>query len=124
MRKIKLSKRAARHHLCGYSGNRRADGLGNKWHRSAGAGVCLQHIDVVVLHSELDIDQSAHIQRLCQRDSLLGEPALNGRAQRIGRQGAGAVARMDASFFDMLHYARDMNIRPVADGIDIHFTGI
>ena len=44
--------------------------------------------------------------------------------ERIGRERAGAVARMDAGLFDVLHDAGDEDILAVADRIDIDLDGI
>ncbi len=39
--------------------------------------------------------------------------------QAVGRQRAGAVARMDAGFLDMLEHAGDHDIVAVADRVDV-----
>ncbi len=44
--------------------------------------------------------------------------------QAVGRQGAGAVARMDAGFLDMLHHPGDHHIGAVAQRIDIAFDRV
>ncbi len=45
------------------------------------------------------------------------------RRKCVDRQQAGAVARMDASFLDMLHDARNKAVLAVAQAIDVHFDG-
>ena len=45
-------------------------------------------------------------------------------AQRMRRQAAGRIARMDARFLDMFHDARDMDIRSVTQRVDVDLDGV
>ena len=105
-----LVQRLAGHDAGGDLGDRLADGLGDKRHGARGARVDFEDVDRAVLDGELDVHQAADIQRLGQRRRLAFELVDGFGRQRVDRQRAGAVARMDAGFLDMLHDAGDEDV--------------
>ena len=109
----------------GDGGHRQADGLGDKGHGAAGAGIDLQHIDLVALDGVLHIHQAPDIQRHRHGDGLaldLGDDV--GLDSVCGGSEQALVAGMHAGFLDMLHDAGDEDIAVVvADRIHIHFGG-
>ena len=117
-------------HLAGHQtrrdlGDGHARRLGNEGHRATGARVHLDQVDLFILHRILHIHQAQHVQGLRQHFGLAANLVEHGRAERIGGQGAGAVAGMNARFFDMLHDAGDMDIAlAIAKRVDIHLDGV
>ena len=101
------SSALAGHDARGDLGDRRADGLGDEGHGARGARVDLEHEDRAVLDGVLHVHQAADIQRLGQRRGLALQLVDGLVRQRMHRQRAGAVARMDAGLLDVLHDAGD-----------------
>ncbi|MNV06527.1 hypothetical protein D3C71_969090 [compost metagenome] len=118
----------AGHDLGGDGGDRLADGLGHEGRRAAGARVHFQHEDarvfaVRLLDGELDVHQAAHLQGLGHGGGLTLQLGHDLGAQREGRHGAGAVARVDAGFLDVFQHAGDEDGLVVAQGVDVYLGG-
>ena len=114
----------ARHHLRGDGGDRIACRLRHERHGARGSRIDLEQIDCPVLHGELDVHEASHFQR---HRELLGLPLKlpdDSGVQRVRRQRARAVARMDPRKLDVLHHARDADGPAVAQGVDIHLHGV
>ncbi len=105
-------QRLAGHDAGGDLGDRRADGLGDEGHGARGARVDLEHIDRAVLDRVLHVHQAADIERAGPAAVVWRSSSSTsfGR-QRVDRQRAGRVARMDAGLLDVLHDAGDEGIR-------------
>ena len=87
-------------------GNRLADDLGDERHGARGARVDLENVDYAVLDGELHVHQADDLERQGQLARLAVELGERRGAERMRRQRAGAVARMDARLLDVLHDAR------------------
>ncbi len=100
-------------------GERDAGGLAHERHRAARTRVDLEHVDCLVLHGELHVHQPAHAeaQRECAR--VLADPLDRLRAQRVGRNRAGRVTRVDARLLDVLHDAADVDALAVTHRIHV-----
>src|SRR3546814_7877061 len=85
---------------------------------AAGARVDLDQIDLVALHRELDVHEAPHVERARQRGGLALDLGDDGSRQAVGRDRAGAVARMDPGFLDMLKHAGNDHVASVAQGND------
>ena len=98
--------------------------LATNGHRARGARVDLEHVDVAVLDGVLHIHQAADLERERERARLALEFGDDARAERMRRQRAGAVAGMDAGFFDVLHDADNDGVLAVGEAVDIDFDGV
>ena len=105
-------------------GQRYADRFADKGHGARRARIDLEDKYIAALHGELHVHQTAHIERLGQRDGVAADFVLHFRADRFRRQTARAVAGVDAGALDMFHDAADHVIFTVAQRIDIDFDGI
>ncbi|AEM40103.1 hypothetical protein KVU_0264 [Ketogulonicigenium vulgare WSH-001] len=113
-------QRLARHQTGRDRGNRAIRRLGHKRHGAAGTRVHFQQVDDIVLDRELHVHQADHVQRHRQLFGLGADLGDDLGAQGMGRQAAGAVARMDASFFDMLHDTCNMHTGAIAQGVNVN----
>jgi hypothetical protein len=86
---------------------------------ATGTPVALATNGTVRLDGVLHVHQADHVERLGQRLGLVAEFGDQGGRQSIGRQGAGAVAGMDAGFLDMLQHAGDVDVVAVGNAVDI-----
>ena len=121
---IKIRQFFARHHPRSDLGDGRSGRLGDKGHRTASAGIDLDDVDVLVLDGVLNIHQPDHVEAFCQQSSLAFDFRDHRLGQRVGRQGTGAVARMDARFLDMFHNARDEDFFTIANRIHVNFDRV
>ena len=95
-------------------------GLGHERDRPAGPGVGLEHVDLPVLHGELDVDEAAHLERLGQRAGVALELVDHLVAQRLRGQRAGGVARVHPGLLHVFHHSGDQDFAgTVADGVDV-----
>ena len=117
-------ERLAGHDAGGDLGDRPADGLGDERHGARGARVDLQHEDGAVLDGVLHVHQAADIERAGQRRRLALQLVDDLGGQRVHRQRAGAVARMDAGLLDVLHDAGDEGVLAVAQAVDVDLDGV
>ena len=117
---VHLGELLARHDARGDLRERHAGRLAHERHGAARARVDLEHVDVLVLHRELDVHEPAHAElaaraRACARGCArsMSSPSENGgmRARR--------VARVDAGLLDVLHDAADVDRLAVADRVDV-----
>ncbi|KIU01300.1 hypothetical protein QU39_00050, partial [Staphylococcus aureus] len=92
-----------------------------KRHGTRGARVHFDEVDFAVLHRELDVHQALDLERAGQSLSLALDLGDDLGRQAVGRDRAGAVARMDARFLDMLEHAGDHHVGAVGDRIHVHF---
>ena len=100
-------------------GDGRADRFRHEGHGAGGAGVHLKHEDIVALDRELHVHQPDDAEREGHLAGLALQLLNHLRRKRMRGQRTGAVAGMNARLLDMLHHARDMNVRPVAKGVDV-----
>ena len=100
-----LRKRFSRHHFRGDFRVRLALCLGNKRHSSRSAWVDFDDVNLAVLDRVLHVHQAANAQRLGQRPGFTLQPFDDLFRQRIRRERASGIARVNASFLDMLHHA-------------------
>ena len=112
-------QRLARHHPGGDLGDRPADRLGDKRHRAAGARIDLDQIDLALLDRELDVHQSLDLERQRQLARLAVDLVDDILGKAVRRDRARAVARVHASFLDVLEHAADNDIAAVANGVDL-----
>ena len=121
---LEARKAFARHDARGDLGHGKADHLGHEGHGAGCTRVHFQHVDVAVLDGELHVHQAHHVQGQRHDLGLAFHLGDHGRLQRIGRQRAGRVARMDARFLDVLHHAGNENVLAIADRVDVDFGGV
>ncbi len=122
--KAQLFQAAAGHHLRRQPRNRHAGGLADKGHGARSARVDLQHVNDVVLDGILHVHQAAHAQRQPQALGVVAHDAEVVQADFVGRQHAGAVARVHAGLLDVLHDAGDHHALAVGQGIDVHLVSV
>ena len=109
----------AEHQAAGQLRERQADGLRDERHRPRRARVGLDHVQLVAVDRELDVDQADHPER--QRDSrgLLAHLLEHLLAERVRREHAGRVAGVDAGLLDVLHDPADPHVGAVAERVDV-----
>jgi hypothetical protein len=93
-------------------------------YRAAGARIHLDDVHHVIFDGKLDVHQAAHAQRQPQLFGVILDDAQVVEADFVGRQHTGAVARMNARFFDVLHDASHHHALAVGQGIYVYFIGI
>src|SRR5262249_12962058 len=98
----KRRERFPGHHLCGNSGNRQTDHLGDKGYCARGARIDLENVDVVVLDCELNVHQTDDLQCPGKLDGLTFKIGDDRGFQRMRRKRACRVAGMNARLLDML----------------------
>ena len=93
-------------------GQRHAGDLGDERHRARGARVHLEDEDAapVARDGELHVHQAAHAELARQRARLRLDRLDGLGGERVGRQAAGRVARVDAGLLDVLHHAADDDV--------------
>ena len=101
-----------------------ADDLGHERHGAARARIDLQHVYVLALDGVLHVHEAHDVERARDIRGLPLKLRLHLRPQRMRRERAGAVARMNARLLDVLHHARDEHVLAVANGVHIGFDGI
>ena len=114
----------AGHDAGGDLGHGNADDLGHEGHGARGAGVYFEDVDQIILDGELDVHQAHDIERQRHFFGLRFHLGDDGGFQGIGRERTGAVAGVDARFFDVFHDAGDEHVLAIANGIDVHFDGV
>ncbi len=119
-----VRQRLAGHQAGGDRGDGAVGGLGDEGHGAAGAGVDLEHVDVVALDGELHVHQADDAEGEGHGAGLDVELGDDLGRERVGRQRAGAVAGMHAGLLDVLHDAGDVDVRAVAEGVDVDFGGV
>ena len=112
-------KRLSRHQAGGDGGNRAVGGLGNEGHGARGARVHFDQVDVFAFDRELDVHQADDVESEGQCLGLVDQFVDDRVRQRVGRKRAGAVARVHACLFDVLHDARHMDVLTVAKRVNI-----
>ena len=108
-----LLERLAGHDLGGKFGKRDSDRLADEGRRPRGAGIDLEHVDLLVLDCVLDVHEAADVE--FEGHGLGG---VSDGLQNLGGEGdawkdAGAVAAVDTGFLDVLHDAADDAVGPV-----------
>ena len=98
------------HAACADFGERHAGGFGDEGHGTAGARVHFQYEHHAVLYGKLYVHQTDHAQRVCHGFGLAADFVLDFFTERVGRQRAAGVARVDACLFDVLHDAADNDV--------------
>ena len=105
-------------------GRGHARGLGDERRGTGGAGVHFEDEHNPVLDRELDIHQADDAQFLGKGHGLAFDFGDGLGGQRIGRQHARGVARVDARFFDVLHNPGDVHVLTVGQRVHVHFNGV
>ena len=121
---VEVGELFASHHAGRNFRHRHAGGFGDEGHGAAGPRIDFQQKDMAVLNRELNVHQADDVETLGQLFGLPAQVVQGRRVQRLGRQGTGAVAGMDAGFFDMFHDAGDFDRLAVADRVDVDFDGV
>ncbi len=88
-----------------------------------GARVHFEDVDDAVLERVLHVHQAADLEGEGELGGLALELGDDFGARRLRRQRAGAVARVDAGFLDVLHDAADEDVLAVAEAIDVDLDG-
>ena len=101
-----------------------ADHLGDERHGAGSARVHLEHEDLAVLDGELHVHEPDDLQGERKLARLALELGQHLGAERMRRQRAGAVARMNAGLLDVLHDAGDEGVGAVGDAVDVDLDGI
>src|SRR5262245_7105041 len=113
------------HHDLGRDlGERHADGLGDEGRRAGRTGVDLEHVDGGPLDGELDVHEAADFELAGQRDGGAPDALELAVGEGEGGDRHGAVARVDARHFDVLHDAGDEHVVPVGEGVDVDLDGV
>ena len=110
---VEVGDPLAEHDPAGELGDRQPDRLGDERHRPRRARVGLDHVQpIVAVDRELDVEQPDDARapwrcpsvcsRICASISL---------AERVRRQHAGRVARVDPGLLDVLHDPGDPDVR-------------
>ena len=115
-----VRQRLARHQTRSNRGNGRVRCFCDERHGAGCAGVHLDQVDLLVLDRKLHVHQADDMQRQRQLFGLAADFGDHRVGQRIGRQRTGAIARVHASLFDMLHDARNMGVGAVAQTVHVH----
>ena len=116
----KVRQRLTRHQPRGDGGDGAVGGLGDEGHGARRARVHFQNVDHAVFDGELHVHQAHDVQRARHNNGLALQLFDNLGRKLVRRQAAGTVARMDARLFDVFHNARDMDVCPVGQGVNIH----
>ncbi len=114
----------AGHDLGGELWQRDADGFADEGRGAGGAGVDFDDVEVVAFDGELHVHQAAHVEGLGELFGGVADAVLHRWREAEGRDDAGAVAGVDAGFFDVLHDGADDGRFAVADAIDIDLGGV
>jgi len=101
-----------------------SDGFADEGRGAGGAGIDLDDVEVVAFDGELHVHQAAHVEGLGELLGGVADAVLHRVAEAEGRDDAGAVAGVDAGFFDVLHDGADDGRFAVADAIDIDLGGV
>ena len=113
------AERLARHQARSNLGDRLAHAFRDERHGAARARIDLEHIELIALDRELHVHQALDAERERKRPRFRADALDDGLAERIGRQRAGRIARVDAGLLDVLHDARDEHLAAIAERIDI-----
>src|SRR5512133_2125896 len=81
--------------------------------------VYLEYVDNVVLDGELHVHQSNDTQLQCERFCLLLDGSNDLCWQRVWRQHARRIPRVDTGLLDVLHDAANYGFAPVAHQIHV-----
>ena len=114
----------ASHDFGGEFGQWDADGFADEGRGAAGAGVDFDDIQVVTFDGELHVHQAAHVEGFGELFGGVADAVLHRVAEAEGRDDAGAVAGVNAGFFDVLHDGTDDGGLAIADAIDIDLGGV
>ena len=109
----------ARHDTRRALGQRHAGGLGDKRHGTAGARVCLDHVDGLALDGVLHVDQAAYAQRHRDAARGLAKLCLQALAKAERRDARRGVTGVNTGLLDMLQNTADVDLFAVAQGVDI-----
>ena len=92
--------------------------------RSGSSGIHLQHIEHPLLHGKLNVEKPSHTYRA--RDGNGGGDHLTEdfRRRLIDGEDAGAVARVDTGGFDMFADSGDVDVRSVAERVEVVLEGV
>src|SRR5690606_11391906 len=114
----------AGHHFGAEARDGHARSLRHERNSSRGPWVNFKYEYVIALYCILNIHQTYDAQFQRHSAGLLLQIPDERLRQGIRRQGAGAVAGMRASLFDMLHDSGYENIDTVANGVHIDFNSV
>ncbi len=119
LRQVHVGEPLPQHHAAGELGQRQPGRLGHEGHGPRRARVRLDHVQVLAEHAVLHVHQpdDAELERQARR-GVADLPQHLG-AERVRRQHAGRVARVDPGLLDVLHDAADPDVLAVADRVDV-----
>src|SRR5262245_58894336 len=100
-------------------GERQPDRLGDERDGPGGTRIHLEDVDRVVADRELDVDEADHTEGLREPARLAAQRLHLVLTERVRRQRAGGVARVDARLLDVLHDAADEHARAVGHRVDV-----
>ena len=106
-------------YACGRLRELDAGRLGHERHGPGRPRVRLQHVEHAGRQRVLHVQQPAHAHPGGDPGRGLADPVDVGAAQRDRRQRARGVAGVDAGLLDVLHHAADVDVRPVAERVDV-----
>src|SRR5207248_9159739 len=92
--------------------------------RQAGARGGLEYVDAPFQDRELDVQEADGVEVPGERHRLPRDFVDDLRGQAERRERGGGVARVDASFLDVLHHATDDVAFAVSDAVDVDFDGV
>ena len=84
--------------------------LGQVRHRARRARVHFEDVDLVVLDGELRVHQADDLERPGDAARVVADRLQVLVGDEVGRDDAGAVARVDAGLLDVLHHAADDDV--------------
>ena len=102
---------------------RNTDALGDERNGTRSARVHFNHIDIFALQRQLNVHQADNTQFQRHLLDLFAHLILDVQRQRIGRQRASGVTRVNTCLLNVLHDRADHYISTVAHCIDIHLDG-
>ena len=102
-------------------GHRHAGGLGDEGHGAAGARVHLQHVERrrSLAKANWTFMSPTTPSSLASATVCRSISAMAVGRQRERRQRAGRIARVDPGLLDVLHHPGHVDVRAVADGVDV-----
>ena len=93
--------------------------LGGERHRTRGARVRLEDVELAVADRELHVQKADDAEGWCERRHDRPDLCVLRWAERRRRKHAGRVAGMHARLFDVLHHRADEGVASVRDCVDV-----
>ena len=116
---VHVGEPLAEHDPAGELGERQPGRLGHERHGARRARVGLDHVERVAQHAVLHVHQPDHAELERDRARRRADLVEHLVPERVRRQHAGGVARVDPGLLDVLHDAADPDVLAVADRVDV-----